>query len=120
MRVLLAVLCFALLFSSAAFAQQNHNYGNTTCYNNPVNCPDSGLMNDNTALAASANSCLLQIGSVGTSDIFEESGLDSSGCLTSKSVSLARGIGSTLYPHCCVVKNSNGNCYLHCSLDTVR
>jgi hypothetical protein len=68
-------------------------------------------------LVAQANSC---VGSATSGNLFEdEQGLDSSQCLTTKTMP-KNGVGATPTPHCCIVPIGNEKCQLMCELQAIK
>jgi hypothetical protein len=52
----------------------------------------------------------------GSGDLFDSSGIDSSGCLSTNASSFPASSGGVVLPHCCVTAAPGGGCAVYCSM----
>jgi hypothetical protein len=122
------LLVAALLLASPAVAADKDKGGTSFGYANcgqPFSCAAyTGLMSSDPkilALVSQANACITRyFGQRGDGNSFyEERGLDSSNCLSTKPVAKA-SVGATTNPRCCIVPASGDSCVLNCELVGTR
>lgn len=121
-NLLLAATVLATLLSVPAHAEEGWSFGNSSC-GNPVPCSSikSGQLSNSDIISIS-NSCIANnLGHRG-GNAFEDRGLDSNLCLTSKKSTKAADGGMVLMPKCCVVPVANNKemCQIICKLIGTR
>lgn len=112
------LVIFATVFSSGA--QAAGSYGGFFC-NPPIPCNQASPdFPSQSQVLASANACVSQNMGFTPPDggFFEDdSGIDSNGCLTTKSDALGDSNGSKAMPHCCIVQAPHrDSCILRCDM----
>lgn len=119
--VSLAVLGLIVLAGPAWGQQSNgtiHNFGSSTCRPR-VPCPDSSTYISSTDLNTVASACVTEsfgYPNTGSGFFSETTPLNSKDCLTAKPDILPKGMGSQLFPACCIIKLPDNTCSFHCEL----